>query len=382
MNSKELLIIGNGFDLSIGLPTMYADFFSDRYSESLISNILTHVNNEHAFSSVIENDMKKIENVNFWDVFFLLKFAEINTIDKNWSNIEEEIRLFLTIDFDDYYNSIDTKLGKKSFKRIVSLSGERQYQAKKKFVASGRAYSLLILLNRTNNLNENNLDDFLNSELVVFEAAFAKYINNKLREHNDYEEKSASLIETLVSDVRQTSVISFNYTEVKNEGLISVENVHGKANQEIIFGIDYNNLNYSSEEYKYSKTYRKLLSNVHNEKHQALPTDINTIKFYGHSLSDADYSYFQSIFDFYSIYNSDVNIEFFFNVFNEDSRKCIINNQLSAVTRLLSIYGETMSNENHGKNLIHKLLLENRIRIIEIDSNGNKVGNTLNSEKG
>lgn len=28
------------------------------------------------------------------------------------------------------------------------------------------------------------------------------------------------------------------------------------------------------------------------------------IKFYGHSLSEADYSYFQSIFDFYNLYDN------------------------------------------------------------------------------
>lgn len=33
------------------------------------------------------------------------------------------------------------------------------------------------------------------------------------------------------------------------------------------------------------------------------------------------------------------------------------------VTRLMSQYGETMSNKDHGRNLMHKLLLEGRLTI-------------------
>ena len=36
------------------------------------------------------------------------------------------------------------------------------------------------------------------------------------------------------------------------------------------------------------------------------------------------------------------------------------------VTALLSAYGETMDNKDHGKNLIHKLILEGRLAIVEI----------------
>ena len=38
-----------------------------------------------------------------------------------------------------------------------------------------------------------------------------------------------------------------------------------------------------------------------------------------------------------------------------------------AVTKLLSTYGTTMDNKDHGKNLLHKLMLEGRISIREIE---------------
>ncbi len=39
---------------------------------------------------------------------------------------------------------------------------------------------------------------------------------------------------------------------------------------------------------------------------------------------------------------------------------------MKRVTDLLSIYGETLDNIDHGNNLIHKLLLEGRLSIESI----------------
>ena len=82
------------------------------------------------------------------------------------------------------------------------------------------------------------------------------------------------------------------------------------------------------------------------------------IKFYGHSLSEADYSYFQSIFDYYNLYeNNKVSLTFYYSKGFEQTEK---------VYRLINTYGKTLSNKDQGKNLTHKLLLENRLKIIEI----------------
>ena len=83
-----------------------------------------------------------------------------------------------------------------------------------------------------------------------------------------------------------------------------------------------------------------------------------TIIFYGHSLSKADYSYFQSIFDYYDIYsNNNVSLIFYYSEGYE---------QTDAIYELINSYGKTLSNKDQGKNLIHKLLLENRLKIEQI----------------
>lgn len=119
--------------------------------------------------------------------------------------------------------------------------------------------------------------------------------------------------------------------------------------------------------------------NLNDDKHSLLPKGIKKIIFYEHSLADADYSYFQSIFDFYSIYGSEVRIEFCFFVFDDNLKEVIIKGQLESVTKLLSKYGNTMNNDNHGKNLIHKLLLGNRVQISEVDILGKRINSVENN---
>ena len=110
----------------------------------------------------------------------------------------------------------------------------------------------------------------------------------------------------------------------------------------------------------FSKTYRKMLDT--STPISILPPNDNApleIKFYGHSLSEADYSYFQSIFDYYDLYgNNNVSLIFYYsNEFEQNDE----------IYRLINSYGRTLMNQEQGKNLIHNLLLENRLKIVEVD---------------
>ena len=91
------------------------------------------------------------------------------------------------------------------------------------------------------------------------------------------------------------------------------------------------------------------------------------IKFYGHSLGKPDYSYFQSLFDGVDLYESKTALVFYFpyqtgagaKAKNEEWRTHLAN----IINDLLVNYGATMENKDHGKNLMHKLLLEGRLII-------------------
>lgn len=169
-------------------------------------------------------------------------------------------------------------------------------------------------------------------------------------------------------------ILSFNYTDPFNnraEGRrdlkeeILVRNIHGYLfkNGEIVIGIDSSDLNSDSAFYKFTKTFR-IMSFTQYDAPLAVKTLSKSIKkiiFYGHSFSKSDYSYFQSIFDFYDIYNSNIRLIFEYSSY----RNMDLNQEYMKTSKLLNQYGNTFHNEK-GKNLMHKLLLEDRIWFIEI----------------
>ncbi len=84
--------------------------------------------------------------------------------------------------------------------------------------------------------------------------------------------------------------------------------------------------------------------------------------FYGHSLAKADYSYFQSLFDLYDIYNQTF-LTFKYSIYDEEKSYEIKQDVFHKVTKLIIDYGSTMTNKDHGKNLLHKILLEGRLKV-------------------
>lgn len=227
---------------------------------------------------------------------------------------------------------------------------------------------------------------FLLEQLHAIERDFGKFLQRQTSENYNYISNASYLMEGLSrsdvpnhhKDVVETSVLDFNYTtpfagytnDYENFHLV---NIHGNTSNPI-FGIDGRDLMSDPNLVRFTKTYRILaLGNREREKiiHTSTggdrhPTDF--IKFYGHSLGDADYSYFQAIFDGVDLYSSDTQLIFYYNLWQqEDGSSCretvAQQDMFQKVTRLMSEYGKTMSNKDHGKNLMHKLLLEGRLTI-------------------
>ncbi len=176
-------------------------------------------------------------------------------------------------------------------------------------------------------------------------------------------------------------ILNFNYTDFssnqKKESVlitrdkkeINVEqmNVHGVYYSKIIFGIDQTEQD-QEKYYQFTKTFRKM--ELHNEIPTARmpePQDVDEIIIYGHSLSIADYSYFHSIFDYYELYGSNIIVNFTYSLFgNESNHENLKNKHVQNIMRLLKFYGDKMFDRERGKNLVHKMLLENRLIIREV----------------
>ena len=156
--------------------------------------------------------------------------------------------------------------------------------------------------------------------------------------------------------------------------------MHGNWDDgKIIIGVDSTNnpsfkngdINYKTigDKALFTKTYRKMiLESMRWTPDKVLKRDVDIISFYGHSLGEQDYSYFQSLFDFYSLYDSSIILEFLYSEYDNDINNSSkqLDKTLRRVYLLINEYGETLTNKDHGKNLLHKLLLEGRLIIKKI----------------
>lgn len=153
--------------------------------------------------------------------------------------------------------------------------------------------------------------------------------------------------------------------------LYAERNVHGVLPKEgetetnIIFGVD-GFLHRDSERLRrFTKTYRKMML-----PEQELPgymigrglfdslargESVDCIKIYDHSLGRADYSYFQVLFDRIDLYGSNTVLYFLGAKGYEPDKE--------SVNALIETYSETIESKAHGANLLHKLLLEDCLKI-------------------
>lgn len=391
--AHQLLILGNGFDLHCGLKSSYNDFFR--------KTIIDTAGEKFGL-------IQKQPNVNgFWEGLLLEYYRSYRNSNEDWCVIEDIILqtlISVCIDKDQHYplsiwSMATSQIHQDNIDRIINTPI-------KKYLFNYCRYYYNRLINEPESVRFNLFLAHLLQELYNFEKRFCEYLKDDIvnpqncKEINgsyiinavnllfaiteNHEGKFKSLNEIIcdntlspkLSKLLGTRILSFNYTMLFD--ILNVKspcryvNVHGKlckkqcnelcTDSSIIFGVD-DKLIQSGGEYAplriFSKTYRKMMSGENPQS--ILPNNESSleIKFYGHSLSEADYSYFQSIFDYYNLYgNNNVSVIFYYSEGYD---------QIDAIYRLVNSYGETLTNKDQGKNLIHKLLLENRLIIKKID---------------
>ena len=371
---KQLLFIGNGFDLACGLKSKYNDFFYDLYKENPQNYSIT-------------------EEENYWFNLFerLVKFDEKSTLV--WTDIELQILIeLMNIEF--IYNidlllNLNTLESKDSIKAYISRFIYTKSNENKQYDEDSVLNTFLVL---KKTLHEHEIDildkrstfDRLKKDLKKFENTFSFYLNNELKRNNDeYISRTSRLLNKLLTqknpsytklkyqsiktDISTNSkqIISFNYTQPSIN--VSIRYIHGNLkNRNIIFGIDYDSVSnlFNYHPLEFTKSYR-ILENKLNSK-VSISSDIKNILFYGHGLGEADYSYFQSIFDTVDLYHGDAKLIFYWTQFGVQDQYI---EQVEKVVWLIEKYGQTFANKDHGRNLFTKLLLENRIIFVEIDTN-------------
>lgn len=413
-NLQDLVIIGNGFDLSCQLKSKYSDFFEEKYSDFQIENfskklknlselnvqikklqgqINAHENDRQTFIQSIKhqntmmfsarhnltyeeriaelnkeikfingdfekNKLDRIEMINdimqykefsIWDYFFMNRSKFEDNVIILWSDVEKEIYNILTNIDDDGIKLL-----------LSSYINSSKFENKDEYISIGN-----FLLQ----YDYEDIYEFLLKELNDFENSFKIYLMEQTEKKQPYENRGHELFKKIVKgSVNDFYVINFNYTRpftnIEKRKITHMNNVHGDIySDEIIFGIDgFNEL--PVELNFFTKTSRIMSLKKTEPTSIPLSEDIESIYFFGHSFSEADYSYFLSIFDYYDIYSSNVKLCFVFVDHHPNAKK----NFLKSVYSLMAKYGESFDNRAKGKNLMHKLNLENRIIITEIEN--------------
>jgi AcrR family transcriptional regulator len=229
--------------------------------------------------------------------------------------------------------------------------------------------------------------DVLLHELHELEYDFQCFISYRLSITRDYDENINSLLRRMTNPEKDMfnavtipyHLLSFNYSSRWSRAFrsrfspVKFLDVHGKIpNNEglkfsnIIFGVDHSLFQASELEYRTLKSYTQGFEKI-GEGRDIYTKDIQTIKFYGHSLAEADYAYFQQLFDYYELYaNPNLSLVFFYSVYDEKRSQEIEHEQIMAISRLIEKYGQTLDNKDHGKNLLTRLIQTKRLQMIKI----------------
>lgn len=354
----NLLVLGNGFDLACGEKTSIFDF---------VNSILGNPNN--AWSHYKLNFIVSLiwfmadeTGGDRWKDFLNLNNAEFN----DWMDFEKII-YHLVLDektydlIKDIYNN-PSKYKQNTDKGAAYVLAQYFLNFRswhKDFFSSSDSYL-----------------DFLENAIAEFEHQLLHYLISVDRDLKIYAHKEL-LLRKLRSGYDRTSVMDFNYTHIPSDIIYHpVFHIHGITDVKCLVGIDpYYKKPGSNDLYKtlggkirFTKVYKRLKYSSKEELQQfVLRKNINRITFFGHSLGEQDYSYFQSVFDYINLYESVVVLIFCYTEYDKEAPIKEIDRLTQRVFKLINRYGETLTNKDHGNNLLNKLLLEGRLVFRELD---------------
>lgn len=365
-NPHQLLILGNGFDLYCGLKSRYSDFFSIRLKPVLNETLSNPASAPYSFYK---------SGLTVWDLIFsLLGPLKQPSPSVRWCDVEYVMKEVLS-----HSDAISSK--NSAFITVADIYSALKHNKIQRNKHDSVDVSQFLAYKGFQCKSISDLYSVLLSELNMLETAFASYLKKAIKECDRYGIDSKLLLTSLVSSgvgnqITDATILNFNYTHplLMKQDLDVAEvdyiNIHGRCGGEIIFGIDGTGLIYDDRLMSFTKTYRVMASHRMDLRApvsrpcESAPCDQGTtiIKFFGHSLAEADYSYFQSIFDNVNLYGGKTSLVFYYAPYCSSAEKDL----QKSIVRLLSSYGSTMTNRGHGDNLIHKLLMEGRISIKKV----------------
>jgi len=375
------LVLGNGFDLYCGLKTKYEhffkgnknnyDFFIDwikKFELTVGEYIKFNVSNHRDFWEPFNN----FDKISVWYfIFYVNEYYATHTDDYNWNNIEFLMKKWLT------EKTQDAKSNSFNFESVYSLlcGSINRYKSTALNIVTAVIYRKY---KETKFKNREEFYLFLLSELKLFENDFGKYIRNQLYEIYDesfgcfrifrsYLFRVKNTIEKLCNPQNIVNIDSFNYTVLDEYDYSSkFHNINGDFKKPI-FGIDSSNVDSTDIVHIFSKTNRRLSVDMISDSTYNRE-DFKNVIIFGHSLNEADYSYFFSIFDYIDIMDlsNDHKVIFAYSVYDESKLDEILFNNNEAIYKLFREYSLYKGENNNPNRLLDALTTQGKIILYKI----------------
>ena len=347
---NSLVVIGNGFDLAAGLESRYYNFLVG--------------------TGVIKNGQLWNDHGNIWYVLLYTYYCDANctsfrTAPANMSGLKWlDIEWFIR-------HVIAGETNSDIYRKLVSI---------KKLGYVSEYDDVFPNIRKIGDLlseSSGELDAFLERSLADLEEELRKYLQGEVESNQEYGYNCSVLLDAILDkdvELQKTCVLSFNYT-TPDLGVARHISVHGDLkNGGIIIGIDEHSALGEKEEIRkratpFTKSFKKMSRNE-NLTVASLPSGVETIYFYGLSLSEQDLAYYRSIFNYYDVYNKTVRLVFCYpkKYLNDPTPEAVIrNNMVTSVHRLLSDYVKGINKIADEGSFITRLLLEGRLILKPID---------------
>ncbi|CAM2738340.1 AbiH family protein [Fructilactobacillus fructivorans] len=254
-DSDTLVIIGNGFDLSLGLKTRFQDYFDKNKNNDFVqekenfNDLLNKISKDTTINpnkiskgqmfETIENYFKDFNStiLSFWDLYLLLlRYINKNNTNSNkledWSDVETQIKRFFTENNENKSNDFNKLIWTQELRKGKQLYGYGEHDSSHginwtQTVPNSsfdkddfKRIILPFLLEIQNNKNDT-YNELLN-QLNKFEQNFSNYILKLPIKGDDYSECYQNKLNK-ISESTWYNVLTFNYTPVPTKTIFTCE---------------------------------------------------------------------------------------------------------------------------------------------------------------
>lgn len=344
--ADTILILGNGFDLSMGRKTSYRDFIE--FANNLFLERIDHL---QSFLNSNNIDIEKYKD-NLY-----LRFINENrsTLGENWSNLEIMIsNLAEAIEYFKQDPDILYSKGKDYLKVIYTKEFREFLLHQENFTSKffiSEIFNEFFNVLEWNKLERKVALSKLNEKFIYHLELLTDLLEVYLsyRDYLDFEIEKIAPVETAldaINIISESSVISFNYTHTPYELFkIPIENthyIHGEidlnrsksAVKTMVFGIEDKGNDVNSDLIPYQKYYQRIVKETGSEYLDFLkPRHTNdlyggfkkkNIIVFGHSVDPLDKEIFEKCFEIADLKR--YNYRFIFTYYNESAKRSIVKN--------------------------------------------------------